>query len=134
MMSLENQLCTLEQAKKFDELGVKAESYFVWITGVDGQLKPFISVKDHACWKPETLKHSYPAYSCSELGVMLPDSIRKNGKVSYLQTHKDEDSFLCIYPEIKGLHAQSEHEAHSKSDLALELVEKGIIKPEGLKL
>ena len=139
MMPLENQLCTLEHAKKFDELGVKAESYFVWITGVDGQLKPFISVKDHARWKPETLKHSYPAYSSAELGVLLPTWTGEKQLLIY----KDDEEFIMGYKALSKRYTAripfspyscKEHEAHAKAEILIELLEKGIVKPQDLKL
>lgn len=71
-MKLENQVCTLEQAKKLAELGIVQESYFKHVSrmipyqiGFYFQLSP-----SHT-----TLKHDaewYSAFTGSELGVMLP--------------------------------------------------------------
>ncbi len=71
-MKLENQVCSLEIAKKLEELGVNKESLFYWVVskdhssihlGVDIQL-------GNIDWD-----EMYSAYTVAELGKMLPRQI-----------------------------------------------------------
>lgn len=70
-MKLEQQVCSLELAKKLKELGVKQESLFYWLEYKSFPVKP---------WQLETkesLKHvnyperAIPAFTVAELGEML---------------------------------------------------------------
>jgi len=74
-MKLENQVCTLEQAKKFDEFGLKLESYFVWSEQYGNE------EAEYAIWMRSPLESilqkrtdykRYSAYSSAELDVLLP--------------------------------------------------------------
>lgn len=68
-MKLENQVVSLELAKRLKELGVKQESVFGYINGqlyLDGEKQP--------------TKHSdncVAAFTVAELGEMLPKAIKK---------------------------------------------------------
>src|SRR5207237_834898 len=68
-MQLEEQVVSLELAKKLEELGVKQVSYFYWI-----RRKPF---NDYSLgtdvYKETTF---YSAFSVAELGELLPSSIK----------------------------------------------------------
>lgn len=80
-MKIENQVCTLEQAKRLQELGVDAESvyYFSPWEYFDGETL-FIGQKCDKgffhCLDGEvetfTAKEVYPAFTVAELGLMLP--------------------------------------------------------------
>lgn len=68
-MKIENQVCTLEQAKRLKELGVLQDgSLAVWFISSVG---PFIQFR----LNEETLPQEYAAYTVAELGEMLPDYI-----------------------------------------------------------
>src|ERR1035437_2783851 len=70
-MDLEDQVCSLELAKRLKELGVKQESLFSW-----SEWKPF-----HLKWKYEWtlepggghVRGKVAAFTTAELGDMLPD-------------------------------------------------------------
>lgn len=70
-MIIEDQLCTLEQAKKLKELGVKQDSYFYWFEYADnnrlGAIKGSIISGEK----------SYSAFTASELGELLPETINE---------------------------------------------------------
>lgn len=66
-MKIENQVCSLEQAKKLKELGVSPESTFYWHFGVIS--KTWIIINSKAS---NITINDYPAYTVAELGVMLP--------------------------------------------------------------
>ena len=72
-MRIEDQVCSLENAKRLKELGVKRESYFL-------HCKPFICIRSYVKERwAFGLDHSghdvYPAYTVAELGEMLPNEI-----------------------------------------------------------
>lgn len=66
-MNLENQVVSLELAKKLKELGVKQEGYFVWYTNGDsahlldtpGEMRPMEG-------------KTYSAFTVAEMGEMFP--------------------------------------------------------------
>lgn len=91
-MNIEKQVCSFEQAKRFAELKV-GEDYFplyVWVPPFPVfndtlKLCPFIEfehrlknsiLSDDA----KTLVGFYPAFTVSELGVMLPEYIKVSGE------------------------------------------------------
>lgn len=142
-MKLENQVCTIEQAKKLHELGVKAESYFVWAKiNNEWRLVP----KDGDIMYGE----HYHAYSCAELGVLLPSYIIEASTQYKLWYWQEKE---IIYPSIAiiihngygeigfcgrnetlVIDAKHQYEAHGKAELLIRLIESGHVKPEELSL
>ncbi len=85
-MKLEQQVCSLEIAKKLKDLGMKQESLFWWGSGIDGAeiLKRdsdfnlgAYPLKYNGSWKGV-----FSAFTVAELGEMLPQTI-KIKKVKY---------------------------------------------------
>ncbi len=76
-MKLENQVCSLELAKKLKELRVEQSAYFTWYVNGD---------KGHLMHNPEGFRgfesKSFDAFTVAELGEMLPEEIEVN-EVSY---------------------------------------------------
>jgi len=70
-MKLEEQVCSLELAKKLKELGVKQESLFYWSTYDDGNSKerPGIAFVDDC--NLSFMEDLVSAYTVAELGEML---------------------------------------------------------------
>lgn len=66
-LPLEQQVVSLDLAKRLKELGVKQESYFAWVT-VNGNVKPMY---DDGYWNSKIAA----AFTVAELGEMLPDTI-----------------------------------------------------------
>ena len=136
-MLLEHQVCTLEQAKKFDELGVTAESYFVWIYGSPISKKSkvgwWLIARDDIC--AYSVIDQINAYSCAELGVLLRADIGDGALSIAKSDHKKP--FYALYENINGdnnIICESKHEAHAKADLLFCSFEQKSIKPEDLKL
>lgn len=78
-MKLEDQCCTLQQAKRLKELGIEQISYFVW--GERGVITEGWSIEGY-----EDI--FYSAYNVAELGIMLPPGydtmkITDNGWAAY---------------------------------------------------
>lgn len=76
-MKLEDQVCSLELAKRLKELGVKQESYFIWFDGK----KPYVTER---AWigcrrcgailngiKPPRTIAEYAAFTVAELGEIM---------------------------------------------------------------
>ena len=86
-MNLEDQVCSLELAKKLKELGVKQESIFWWIEFVNGWELRF------ATFKVPTLNDVISAFTVAELGEGLPDEC-----VSYYaDTEANARALMLIY-------------------------------------
>lgn len=85
-MKLEDQVCSIEFAKKLKELGVKQDSYFKYELRESGYIEIFHS-------QPTSIAHKYySAFTVAELGDMLPDSF--NGYE--LKFSKTTDNY-CFY-------------------------------------
>lgn len=76
-MKLQNQVCSLELAKRLKELGVKQDSLFAWYVSTDIDDEP--SLNRHpdmsciACGHPTAPYYEWiSAFTVAELGEMLP--------------------------------------------------------------
>lgn len=67
-MKLQDQVCTLEQAKKLKEFGVAQKGYFQWQETTNSE--PYVN---HTVFGESTNENEYAAFTVAELGVMLPD-------------------------------------------------------------
>jgi len=144
MYQLENQVCTLEQAKKFNEAGLKLDSCFVWWRSESKEwyLGIWYSVID--AYFPDRM--IYPAYSSAELDVLLPSRCEIDGYkyCFYNFRKKPELSFhtyaagYYLYPDnpevIAGIEYTGQNGAHAKSDLLLHLLKEKIVEPQYLSL
>jgi len=78
-MKLENQVVSLELAKKLKELGVKQESLFWWVEKEEGQMLEY---------EPSIVcERDCSAYTVAELGEILP--------VSFSSWREDVDRYIC---------------------------------------
>lgn len=138
-MKLEYQVCTKEQGKQIEELGVTAKSHFVWVIDPVDPEKWIIMER----WMIEK-EEKVSAFSCAEFGVMLPEhvfiEIRSGFELPFgLQIHKKQNEYLALYSRndlelMNDYWVYGKHEAHTKADLAIKGLEEGWIKPEDLKL
>jgi hypothetical protein len=152
-MKFEDRFCTLEQSQKLKEMGVKGKSYFVWTraTNASPHAKGFI-LKTREQVKIEITTDQFgdkfsgwlpgiPAFSCAELGILLPSYCLTPGEIKIqLITIKSSDNFECGYMDLTNWHMSNKkrkyatHEAHAKADLLIHLLKEKLIKPEDLKL
>ena len=139
-MKLENQVCTLEQAKRLKELGVSrinkddGESGFYWVS--DNEVLMFH--KDDGFPSSKYIR----AFSVAELGVALiiDDDIhftdgRYNEHLGCWESHLEkrnpdteelETPFLLIHEARQ----EAETEAEARADLLIYLIENGITTSE----
>lgn len=100
-MELESQVTSLEISQKLKMLGVKQESYFVWLCNrPQRRNEEKWEIKKTEDWKLENVFDWYPAFSCSELGEMLPKGLV--GRNGYPGTalhigRKYPDDWFCGY-------------------------------------
>jgi len=105
-MKLENQVCTLDQAKELKELGLELESYFVW--GISRSEEWKLIGRDFSVHVTYPDRKIHPAYSGTELGVLLGE-------------HNCLSTGIVL-------------EAKLRADKLIHLLKEKIIKPEDLKL
>ncbi len=80
-MNLENQVCSLELAKKLKELGVKQESLFYWFKTFMSEDDYMLHVIHHYHLEVDRkiffnhFPDNYSAFTVAELGNMLPDRV-----------------------------------------------------------
>jgi len=143
-MNIEQQVASLELSKRLRELGLKQESYFLWIIADhpnESSGKPCVQHRGglesnynktpvHDGW---TLT-SYSAFSVAELGEMLPDKIR----YGTLQCAKENHTYILSYFEqedfteipSKNFICHDGNEANARAQLLITLIENDLITPE----
>lgn len=139
-LELENQVCTLEQAKKIDRFFKDAEvdapeSYFVWAIKVDvgggRDRRILISRNEIEDYHYEI----YPAFSCAELGVLL-SKIKTHFLAVYCDAgiKREFEARMYSHKQHLGMSYSVRHkrESRAKADLFIHLFEQKIIKPEEL--
>lgn len=146
-MKIEDQVCSLELAKKINELlGDKApESYWCWVKDRDskiwylclidtiGQSGRFYNPKLNHYWSFDC--EHYPAYTVAELGEMLPDlaiSLYDEEGYYYLQFSKimtdcwDID-LIGDWSENLKYQARDKREANARAKMLIYLLENGLM-------
>jgi hypothetical protein len=92
-MNIEQQVCSLEQAKRLKELGVNALAYFAWTEYENAYGNKSFSIADTRtnCMgrTNQDGRTNYRAYTVAELMGIIPYS-------------KGEDSLLCVMPPNEG--------------------------------
>src|SRR5205085_890168 len=123
-MKLEDQVCSLELAKKLKDLGVNQESAFYWVENFDESDLEFVQnlPKSHLYRSKLVM---YSAFTVAELGGMLP--------INY-SSMRTEDEFACFIPlsfayENEAKYFYSNAEANARAMMLIYLIEKGIVKP-----
>lgn len=143
-MKLEDQVCSLELAKRLKELGVKQESAFCWAH----PWEPYTYTEDKSRYiltEPRKLniREGIVAFTAAELGEMLPGHIGMNW---FLQFWKSDfsgpASFSINYKDPKtegnpetGWMRETiieKTEANARARMLIHLLENKIITPEAV--
>lgn len=132
-MKLEDQVCSLELAKRLKELGVRQESYFYYcLEGFSGQTgEEYWGI--HALRRKNVIQEEYiSAFTVAELGVMLPHSI--NDWVICIEKHPYDGWFIKYwdnsYKQLRE--AQDGKESDARAKMLIYLIENGLVKAESL--
>lgn len=119
-MKLENQVCSMRQAKKLKELGVIGAEFFLWLEVarfdkkgdivewlpalfIERSLYPeCVSMLPAGCVNDDNeimeSRGNYPAFTVAELGQMLPDSVEdKQGTPFILEIGKAHYTYSVQY-------------------------------------
>jgi hypothetical protein len=125
-MKLENQVCSLELAKRLKELGVKQDSLFCWTTDLDIEFLPTDIRNDHVV---------IAAFTVAELGEMLPKEI--NGFFfTQIPTINNEwylfyrHAFSTMNLDNEEIYSDDENEANARAKMLIYLIENDLIKKE----
>lgn len=134
-MKLEDQVVSLELAKRLKELGVKQESYFFW--QINGLWNDNISLRNKGdlgssyVIDGQDKQQTYAAFTVAELGEIIGciyDAACFSQRMleiwicSYAE--KDEEGVLIIQHEER-----QNTEANARAKMLCHLIEKGIVKP-----
>ncbi len=117
-MKLEEQVCSLELAKKLKELGVKQESLWYWDEGHNGELEltQQISRFNHCS-----------AFTVAELGEMLPWRVVANDRDFRLREYKAASSFwqVCYFDLDRNMmHDEfDDYHANARAKILIWLIE-----------
>ena len=146
-MNIQDQLVSLELSKKLYEAGVRAESAFYWVEGLeiaeypeDGdsyeswlqddslelvnkeRAEVAINIKDSGDYDDVDSVHYYPAYSVAELGEILPHGFY-SCKVSYRG-----GGWVCGNDSDEIQEAFARTEADARAKMLLHLISSGVIE------
>lgn len=127
-MTLSEQVCSLELAKRLKELGVKQESLFAYIKTkltkgiyyVTEAIKPLLSMPDTE-W--------YSAFTVAELGEMLQkrfDPLDSSGRTSSVPVY---GGMQYTWYQNGEVIARADTEADARAKMLIHLIEQGIIDP-----
>lgn len=122
-MKLEDQVVSLDLAKKLKELGVKQESLFFW-SSIEGK---GIFFSDKATWPS-----AYSAFTAAELGEILPIEIKGHPLVIRHQAFKEGVAWTINYVYPIGLTAwlykYADTEADARAKMLIYLIEQKLIE------
>ena len=123
-MKLENQVVSLELAKKLKELGVKQESLFYWVLLENEFGKDWIIIQGDDSIEAVYKNNKYSAFTVAELGEILPE-LCLSGNTG--------EGFNCW--KFRNIHdlafynpAQSKTEADARAKMIIYLIENKLIK------
>ena len=112
-MKLENQVVSLELAKKMKSLGFEQESTWYWCQDqIDGWERPFL-LQGHGMHK-----EYYSAYTVAELGEMLPD---------WFYSEKNQGSWLGLHAISPCKLYKADTEANVRTKILIHLKENNLI-------
>jgi|SRR5579864_4805941 len=119
-MTLENQVVSLDLAKRLKELGVKQESLFYWVNQPNGGLRTN-GYKWQLEPEPRTRHQSYDyisAFTVAELGEMLG---RESNSIMFA-----EGKWACVAEPLFEL-TESDTEANTRAKMLIYLLENNLI-------
>lgn len=121
ILTLEQQVCNLESAKRLKELGVRQESLWHWFVSKSGV--KFIGQVHEVRGD----FYQYAAFTCAELGELLPLHID-----IYKTDHRTWIVVPNQYYERTGVCHEQNTEAEARARMLIYLIDNGIIKNNNL--
>jgi hypothetical protein len=134
-MKIENQVCTLEQAKKLNKLGI-AQGVSVFFHNI-GEGK--VQMNDHPFGAYFNAEYCFSAFSVAELGEMLPTS--SDNLLMYWSAYNDhQGNWMCDLYNLEkwdGLsmppavhNEEGETEAEARAAMLIWILETGEMSAE----
>ena len=134
-MKLEDQVVSLDLAKKLKELGVKQDSHFHWKRDESGDGPYLVASNTRYISTAGTILAS--AFTVAELGEMLPRILFRQKRTYELALGKklrnDNEEWSCRYEcESNGGYVQqvADTEADARAKMLIYLLENNLINPE----
>lgn len=141
-MNLEDQVCSLELAKRLKELGVNSSSLFYWVSK-----KVTLSGKDVRCFSIEYIHwfddladsdslnnyEYYPAYSVAEIGHMFPQNCPPLQYWMAKISTSNMDSLWqgdIVYAGKSAKIFNAEKEADLRAEMLIFLIENKLYEPK----
>jgi len=138
-MKLEDQVCSLEVARKLKALGVKQESFWSWYDTIDRDDGPRLNRSDENCpvctLPKQNWEEKISAFTAAELGEMLPEQAGPGffrEKMIDIPTSRYEvfyaDSFTerIVLPQDQSIRAATEADARAK--MLIYLIENNLLE------
>lgn len=130
-MKLENQVVSLELAKRLKELGVKQESLYWWAMYTDGTSQILYGISEEMGWNENRRRVS--AFTVAELGeILAPYGVLEVPAYSGPQTWIISLGFtFCSYWRgvMPAIECIDDKEADARAKMLIYLLEKRLIKP-----
>ena len=123
-MKLEQQVCSLELAKRLQELGVNAVSYFSFVNSPNGRHDKFDVMQVSPTGKKNLLANGYDviaAFTVAELGELLPVNVNTRRHPIAARF------FLCVLNESDKTWEGADTEADARAKMLAYLIENQLI-------
>ena len=128
-MDIENQVVSLELAKKMKELGFGQESEWYWVINQDSAFTDWcLESQRYIKYYKKDNKEYYPAYTVAELGEMLPKIIENLYK---LEIWYRGNNCIVEYPandytDCKLHRVEADTEANARAKMLIWLKENNL--------
>lgn len=126
-MTIEQQVCSLELAKRLKELGVKQESLWWWASRMDGDEEASLLCDDRSWmlyYKDEFGWVRLSAFTVAELGEMLSDGMDMTWKSS---TGEWNCRYTLVSHEDNAVGTTATTEADARAKMLIYLLENKLI-------
>lgn len=130
-MNIEQQVVSIDLARRLEELGVKQDSYFYW-TICDDCTKA-TGVEEATLQDGKNHGNNYSAFTVAELGEILPKEISYEGFAHYLVCETSGTGWHIYYrqhEDNKFIPAcrTDEEETNARAKMLIYLIENGLME------
>ena len=118
-MKLEDQVCSLDLAKRLKELGVKQDSYFYWCKPWPLGTEWLDGGDEYKIVDGVSNNSSYSAFTVAELGLLIPSEFQsgRNG----------QEKWICWYGKTEQMQILTANtEADARANTLIYLVENAV--------
>jgi hypothetical protein len=134
-MKLEQQVVSLELAKKLKELGVKQESLFYWLwqnlDETESNLSEWLLGSEQELASFPKTDQEYSAFTVAELGEMLPRIITPTTHIMDTGKTHDDKWYITYRDQLKYkntlLVQEAETEANARAKMLIYLVQQNLL-------